>query len=353
MLKDSKKFRLQVENAINLSDDFDLIEKGKGKKFVSRFIEPGVVSYQELGDVLIKKETIDKFLDTIISCPVIINHKDVTEQNVKDLRVGVVSDAWYNEKDGWFYCSGIIFDKQAIDLIKNQGWSVSCTYDFESDRKPLIHNGKELAMEFKNGEFLHLALVNNPRYDEANIVMNSKDTTNEETSVVENNLENIETNSKGDTIMTVLNELKDFIKSVVSNEKGEEMTDKRKLIDEVAGMMKSAGCDDEIIRTAIEKMEKIGYEKSEADTADNKCKNADEEEKEEKFEEEKEIAENKKAKNEDEEEKEEDKKEDEEKAENKCKNSMDEVREIVNNSFDVQVSSYVSRADRLKLGDNY
>ena len=39
-----------------------------------------------------------------------------------------------------------------------------------------------------------------------------------------------------------------------------EDVDKRKLIDEVAGMMKSAGADDELIRTAIAKMEKLGYD---------------------------------------------------------------------------------------------
>lgn len=73
-----------------------------------------------------------------------------------------------------------------------------------------------------------------------------------------------------------------------------EDVDKRKLIDEVAGVMKSAGCDDEAIRTAIGKMEKIGYDKSEAKTADNE----DEEEPKEKEEkEEKEDVENKCAKN--------------------------------------------------------
>ena len=278
MLKSQTKNSLTVVNELQLADDLVIEGKGKGRKFVSRFIEAGVAHYAEFGDVLITKETFNKFIDSMIGCPVIIKHKDITDKNADKERVGVVSNVWYDDKDGWFYCDGIIWDKQAIDLVKNQGWNVSCTYDFETDGKPKMHNGKRIDMEFTNGEFLHLALVDNPRYERANIVMNSKDTTNEENSEVENNLENIETNSKGDTIMTVLNELKDFIKSVVSNEKGdEEMTDKRKLIDEVAGMMKSAGCDDEIIRTAIEKMEKIGYEKSEADTADNKCKNAYEE----------------------------------------------------------------------------
>ena len=156
-----------------------------------------------------------------------------------------------------------------------------------------------------------------------------------------------------------MNELKEQIKSLLSRainaddkeekEVENEKVDKRKLIDEVAGIMKSAGCDDEVIRTAIGKMEKIGYDKSEADTADNcgkKAKNADEEEKEEKFEEEKEIAENKDEK--------EDKKEDkEEKAENKCKNSMDEVKKAVFGGKSERQTQYIPHSKRLELGNNY
>ena len=61
-----------------------------------------------------------------------------------------------------------------------------------------------------------------------------------------------------DTFKAFIQSCLDF---VVNNKKEEKVcnedVDKRKLIDEVAGIMKSAGCDDEDIRTAIGKMEKI------------------------------------------------------------------------------------------------
>ena len=140
--------------------------KGKGKYFRSRFIEPGVAHYNELGDILITKETLNKFIDTIVGCPVIIDHKDVTDKNVNKLRVGVVSKVWFNEYDGYFYCEGILTDPEAIDLVKNQGWNVSCAYSFVSDNTKRLHNGKEIDMEFTDGEFLHLALVQDPRYED-------------------------------------------------------------------------------------------------------------------------------------------------------------------------------------------
>ncbi len=175
MLKNIEKQTLTVNNKMELGEDISVEAKGKGRKFVSRFIEPGVAHYEEFGDVLITKETLDGFINTMVGCPVIIQHKDIDDENVDKERVGVISNVWFNEFDGWYYCDGIIWDKQAIDLIKNQEWSVSCTYDFDSDKLEKTHNGKKINMEFTGGEFLHLALVPNPRYERANIVMNAKE----------------------------------------------------------------------------------------------------------------------------------------------------------------------------------
>ena len=429
MLKQSEKFEdkfktnLVTNSLLELGDDISDEAKGKGRKFVSRFIEAGVAHYRDFGDVLITKETLDKFINTMIGCPVIITHKDIDDNNADKERVGVVSEVWYNSADGWYYCSGIIWDKKAIDLVKNQGWSVSCTYDFESDNQAKTHNGKKIDREFTNGEFLHLALVDNPRYERANIVMNAKEkefitvgvgedkhvipleyiTKEKEKAVnpihkteptknppqkkeqehqpskkqddektadefekklkeAEERQEESEDKRKENITMTALNDLENFVRGIVENackkEVENEKDDKRKLIDEVAGMMKSAGADDELIRTAIAKMEKIAYEKSEADTADNNCKNEKEEVKEE-MKEEKEAD---KAEPLEEKEEEKDEKEDEFKKEKEIvKNSSDEndtsaidkTKEIVYNSNSTVKSSYVTRDERLKLGDNY
>lgn len=153
-------------------------------------------------------------------------------------------------------------------------------------------------------------------------------------------------------------ELKDQIKSLLLralNEKDEdkkevENEDKRKIIDEVGGILKDK-VDEEVWRTVIGKLEKLSYEPSEDKKADNKkAKNADEEEKEEKFEEEKEIAENKcKAKNEEEDEEEKD-----EKAENKCKNSMDDVRKAVfGGKSEVENTGYIPHSKRIEMGNKY
>ena len=348
---------LKDKKQIILNSNIELGEQegnGKGRYFVSRFIEPGIAHYDELGDILITKETLNKFIQTMVGAPVIIDHEDVTDKNVDKLRVGSVSKVWFNEFDGYFYCEGILTDPEAIDLIKNQGWNVSCAYSFVADETKKQHNGKDIDMEFIDGEFLHLAIVKNPRYEGANIVVNAQDEQEKQDNIIEND-------NKGSIVMQVLNELKEFIKSVVSNEKEDEMKaeneDKRKLIDEIGGILKDK-VDDEIIRTVIKKAEELSYEPSEDDKADNKCKNEDDEDKKE----DKKETENK-CKNEeedkkveDEEEKEEDKdvtkNEEEDKKEKEVKNSMKDLVMGGNGKVEEQ-KLYTSRKERLEEGNKY
>ena len=169
----SKNF-LQANNALIKLDETD--SAGKGRKFEARFITPGLVGYPDhFGNVLIQKETFDKFINSMVGVPVVIRHKDLNNDNADDERVGVVSNVWFDEKDGWYWCEGIIWDETAQNLITNNGWSVSCSYDvLEADDNKGLWNNTQYDMEFLNGVFTHLALVDNPRYEKASIVFNSK-----------------------------------------------------------------------------------------------------------------------------------------------------------------------------------
>lgn len=510
----------------NVCNNFEIAgtpdEKGKGHYFKSRFIQAGLVSYQDLGTVLITKETLDKFIQTMVGCPVIINHETITDKNADNERVGVVSRVWFDDNSGDYWCEGVIWDKQAIGLVKNDGWSVSCAYNYVSDNTAGVYNATDYTQQFIDGEFLHLAIVKTPRYNIAGIAINSKEKEEMVDFIVENGGEGsgdfdhagrppevggsepagtgrkgkykdgkqqwtgakpeskedkkedkteksapaeksgegeeklkfdgknfkdlkekygdkikqkdtgevrVETKEgwktvfKGDTLtgskdnievhkptgrqdkndstnkqlslfnskerkitMEVLNELQNWIEKAVQNALGKD--DKRAGIDKVAGIMKSSGCDDEDIRTAIGIMEKVAYDKSEAGTADNKCaKNAKEDDKKvcnedkrklideiggilkgQKLDDEiirtvigkaEEIAYNPsetdkadncgKAKNEKEEVKEEIKEDKKE-----VKNSLDDVSNILyKGNQTAPQSSYMTRAERLELGKKF
>ena len=161
-----------VNNAIIQLGDID--DTGKGRHFVSRFIKDGLVKIEGHGIVLIQKPTIDMSLQSMIGAPVIIKHQDVTEDNADELRCGVISKAYFNDFDGWYYCEGVIWDKKAQKLIE-KGWSVSCSYDFLSYKDDKgVENNIPYDKEFTQLNFTHLAIVNNPRYERANIVFNCK-----------------------------------------------------------------------------------------------------------------------------------------------------------------------------------
>lgn len=83
--------------------------------------------------------------------------------------------------------------------------------------------------------------------------------------------EKVEENAVVDTDKFFKEELEegDHDDSIKENE---DHTDKRKLIDEIGGILKGK-VDEELWRTIIEKAEKIAYEGSETSSKDNSCKN--------------------------------------------------------------------------------
>ena len=153
---------------------------GKGRYFKSRFLQPGLVKYS-FGVCVLDKATIDKFIQGFVGCPVIIGHKDVTNASAKDDRVGVISRIWYDNADGWFWGEGIIFDEKAISLVES-GYNVSCQYDiteYSNNTTKALHNGNPYDKVILNGKPEHLAIVENPRYENAMIAVNALDMTAE------------------------------------------------------------------------------------------------------------------------------------------------------------------------------
>lgn len=161
---------MEAQNAIYLDKEMG----GKGRQFKSRFLVPGLVKY-DYGVCLLTKENADKFIQGFIGCPVVINHQDVTDANAKDVSVGNIFSVWFDEKDGYYWCNGIITDKHAIELI-DKGYSVSCQYtitEYSDNVSGALHNGNPYDKIIENGKPEHLAIVDNPRYEGAIIAVNA------------------------------------------------------------------------------------------------------------------------------------------------------------------------------------
>ena len=117
------EWKVKAVNKIYLDEN----PSGKGRYFKTRFLQPGLVKYS-FGVCLLEKETIDKFINDFVGCPVIIGHKDVTSENAKELSGGNICHIWYDEKDGWYWGDGIIDNEEALSLI-DSGYNVSCQYE--------------------------------------------------------------------------------------------------------------------------------------------------------------------------------------------------------------------------------
>ena len=169
--------QIKASNATFLDDNTG----GKGKYFRARILQAGLVKYS-FGVCLLEKDTIDRFVYNFVGCPVIIDHKDVTNENAKEERVGVISRVWFEQMDGWYWVEGIIFDEKAISLI-NDGYNVSCQYEiseYANNVGKKLHNGNSFDKVILNGKPEHLAIVKNPRYENAMIAVNALDATNKD-----------------------------------------------------------------------------------------------------------------------------------------------------------------------------
>lgn len=349
---------------------------GKGKYFKARFLQPGLVKYS-FGVCVLEKDTIDKFINGFVGCPVIIGHKDVTSENAKELSCGNICHIWYDDLDGWYWGDGIIDNDEALELI-NQGYNVSCQYEiteFANNTTNALHNGNPYDKVILNGKPEHLAIVDRPRYENAMIAVNALDLTeeSEQTEEVEQT-EEIEETSKTkesiiDNVLQAINEIKetdmfkklfnrkeqqmekdemkslfieclneclqakneedkeddkkdekeeDLKKEEAENKCKNEVVDKRDIIRQI---MAIAGKEEasEDVKTIAKLAEKLAYDKSEAD---DKADNEEEDEKKK------------------------------EEAKNKAKNSIEEMKAMFSQTEVKKASSnYITRDDAIALGN--
>jgi len=145
----------------------------KAETFKARFLEAGVVEYDGRR-VLIKPENLMKMALKFKGAKVIVDHKEVTAKNANEI-VGYMNNIWLGD-DGWAWCDFTVNDEEAVSLI-NKGYSVSCCYlAVESGsggtKNAVSYDSEVIDME-EDDEVTHLAIVENPRYEDAIILKNS------------------------------------------------------------------------------------------------------------------------------------------------------------------------------------
>ena len=153
-------------------------EKQWPASYKCNFLEPGIVSYEDVGQgiALLKKESMDNWIQSFKGKPVIIDHQNVNPSNFKEAAVGYITNVLYNSQTGWYDAEFIITDDEGHEAIKN-GYSVSCSFDVKNSIGGGEWHASKYDEEITQGEGLHLALVTSPRYEDCRIVVNSKKAT--------------------------------------------------------------------------------------------------------------------------------------------------------------------------------
>jgi hypothetical protein len=163
-------------------------KKGKKPKiYKARFIEPGVISYEDTeegGVIYIGREALDKMAPSFRGMPVINKvHKDTDPDEAFDfqneesekLADGIVTDVYYGN-DGWYWVNFAVWDMETQNNIDNEGYSVSCAYKPTRAGPGGQHNKIDYDAEVLEGAYTHLAVVdpNYARYEKAMVFENAK-----------------------------------------------------------------------------------------------------------------------------------------------------------------------------------
>lgn len=132
---------------------------------------PGVAEYREPGKepyrVFVNEDTIKKMDKSYAGKPVFVRHvNEVVLENLQLDADGYVFDSFYNKADGKHWCRFIVVSDKGHDAIA-KGWRLSNAYVPQLGGVRGQWHGVDYDREVVDGEYEHLAIVPNPRYDES------------------------------------------------------------------------------------------------------------------------------------------------------------------------------------------
>lgn len=220
-------------------------EKSMPQVFYAKHMKAGVANYPENKEVIyISNDTIADMAKSFEGKPVYVHHQEVDLENLKDQMDGVVSESFWNKYDGEWWIKFVAITDDAKQAIAN-GWGVSNCYDHLVRGNGGTCINVKYDSEIIGGQFQHLAIVPNPRYEDAKIY-----TEEEYNNYIEQKKQKLDkiTNSKGENNMEkILNEadVKDLLLSKDSDmtvgEAIEVLMNSKKVIDADAEILLANG----------------------------------------------------------------------------------------------------------------
>lgn len=152
------------------------LNSARGKVFYGMHFYPGVAEYEEAGKepfrVFVNESTIRQMNPSFAGCPIFVEHVDEVDDDIGEVRTeadGWVMESFYNAADGKTWAKFIVVSDRGLAAIR-RGYRLSNAYIPSSFGDGGVWNGVTYRNEVTGGEFEHLAIVQNPRYDESVIM---------------------------------------------------------------------------------------------------------------------------------------------------------------------------------------
>lgn len=146
--------------------------KEEPKVFYCKHIAPGVCAYAD-ETILIGEEALKEMDKTFAGKPIYVNHQKVDLENIQQEADGYVAESFYLPEDGSHWAKMIIVSDKGHEAIR-KGWKVSNAYVPDEFGIGGEWHNIPYNREVMKAHYTHLALVDNPRYEEA-VVMTPED----------------------------------------------------------------------------------------------------------------------------------------------------------------------------------
>jgi hypothetical protein len=264
-----KLVRPHLEDDPLYYDKLEKLESGKKnarqlpRRYFCRAMESGVCFYEKYKNsegkivpeemILLTNEALKNMAPTAEGIPVYVRHvEEVDLSNLQEEADGYVVKSFFNELDAHWWMEFMAVSDDAHDKIQ-KGWKVSTAYTpINSGPSGTLHNVK-YNREIKIGEYTHLAIVDNPRYE--NAIIMTPEQFKEYNDKKEKELAELKNSKGGNELMS---KFKVFLNKLVGDTH-DEIADPSNVVIETEGGKKI------LLSEIINAVEKEGKEKEKDD----------------------------------------------------------------------------------------
>lgn len=242
------------------------------KNFYARHMQPGLCGYND-EKILLDTDALKRMIgNDAIGKPVYILHNSEPNEsrlkNLKDEAAGYITDSFYNELDGWAWFEILVIDDKAHQKIA-QGWSVSNAYLPTEWGPGGTKNNVAYDREIVNADFTHLAIVPDPRYEDACIMTPEKFKSYQESKKrqLEELKNSLSESTEGKQMFKMFKNERKEVSSVDADTIVEYEPGKTATVGEMMNAMKKNESDED--KAKREKEEKENAEKAEKENAES------------------------------------------------------------------------------------